>query len=161
MSPTDGECPLASPPGEVAARQRCAVWLGPHGLQRGSALTAADRRSPWTGREFGAGQFVTRCSERDDSAAWNHLAGSKVELPPVMAAGPCAGQGPTRAPNSGGDTSLRVVTPAPHHGVYKRTDREAVHRLTLSRAGSPTCHLHPHFIAYSPADSALYSWPRH
>ena len=42
------------------------------------------------------------------------------------ASGPCAGRGPTRAPNSGDDTSLRVVAPAPHHRIYKRMGRGAV-----------------------------------
>ena len=76
--------------------------LGPHGLQTGSALTGADRRG--TGREFGAGRFVSRYSERDDSAAWNHLAGCKVEPLPAIMAALCAGRGPTREPDSGDDT---------------------------------------------------------
>ena len=39
-------------------------------------------------REFGAGRFVSRCSERDDSAAQNHLAGCKVAPLPAITAGP-------------------------------------------------------------------------
>ena len=88
-------------------------------------LTSANRGLPGHGMEFGARQFMSWCSERDNSAARNHLAGSEVEPLPVMVAGLCAGWGPTRAPDSGDDTSLRVVASAPHHRIYKRTGREA------------------------------------
>ena len=106
--------------------------LGPHGLQTGSALNGADRRSLWMAPEFGAGRFVSRCSERDNSAAWKHLAGSKVEPRPVMAAGQCAGRGPTRAPDSG-DTFLWVVAVALPHWIYKRTGRGAVRVVVVVR----------------------------
>ena len=61
-------------------------------------------------REFSAGRFVSRCSERDDFLAQLWLAGCKVRPLPSITAGPCAGQGPMRAPDSGDDTLLRVVT---------------------------------------------------
>ena len=69
---------------------------------------------------------MSRCLERDDSAAWNHLAECKMEPLPAITAGPCGGRGPTRAPDSGDYTSLWVVAPAPHHKIYKRTGRGAV-----------------------------------
>ena len=74
---------------------------------------------------------MSQCLERDDSAAWNHLAGCKVEPLPAITAGPCADRGPTRAPNSGDDTSLRVVAPDPHHRIYKRTGRGAICALPV------------------------------
>ena len=78
-------------------------------------MTSANRGSPGHGTEFGARQFMSRCSERDNSTAWNHLVRSKVEPLPVMAASSCAGRDPTRAPDSGDDTSLRVIAPALYH----------------------------------------------
>ena len=101
----------------AATRQRHAVRpdrlgrVAPHGA---GTLTSANRGSLGYGTGFGAKRFISRCLERDDSAAWNHLAGSEVELLPVMAASPYAGWGPTRAPDSGYDiASGRRSRPAP------------------------------------------------
>ena len=139
MSPVDGRHPSAPPPrcSCYQAEACCAAGsLGPRGAPRSRHI---DRRHPrvagaWHGVRckaihitgFGAGRFVSWCSDRDDCAAWNHLVGSKVEPLPVMATGPCAGWGPTRVPDSGDDTSLQVIAPAPHHRIYKRTGRGAV-----------------------------------
>ena len=106
VSPADGERPLASPPGEAAARQRRAVWLRQHGLQTGSALTGADRRSPGHGPGVQCRAICVTVF-----GAWNRLARCKVEPLPAITAGLCAGRGPPRVPDSGDDTSLWVVAP--------------------------------------------------
>ena len=149
MFPTYGGRLLASPPGEAAIRQKCAVRPDRSGHvahHAGGTLTSANRRSLGHGPgdqckaihvvEFGAGRFISWGSERDDSTAWNHLTGSEVEPLPVMAGSPCAGRGPTRAPDSGDDTSLRVIAPAPHHWIYKRTGRGAVEKESHRRSCS-------------------------
>ena len=125
MSPADGRHPPAPPPrcSCYKAEASCAVWRDHSGrvVHHGAGtLTSANCRSPGHGTGFGARRFMSRCSERDDSAAWNHLAGSEVEPLPVMVGSPCAGRGPTRAPDLGDDTSLRVIAAAPHHRIYKR-----------------------------------------
>ena len=135
MSPKDGRHPPAPPPRCSCdqAQACCAAGsLGPRGAPWSRPI---DRRQPqvtgaghgvWckainiTG--FGAGRFVSRCSERDDSTAWNHLAGNKMKPLPVMAAGRCAGRGPIRAPDSDDDNTSRRH-PRSHHGIYKRTGR--------------------------------------
>ena len=119
MSPADGRHPPAPPPrcSCYQAEACCAaVSLGPHGAPRSRHI---DQRQPRvTGarhgvrckaihiKGFGAGQFMSQCSEQDGSAVWSHLARSEAEPLPVMATGPCARQGPTRALNSGEDISL-------------------------------------------------------
>ena len=127
--PADGRHPPAPLPqcscyqGEAC----CAAGsLGPRGTPWSRHIDQRQPRVARHGTGFGARRFMSRCSERDDSTAWDHLAGSEVEPLPVMAAGPCAGRGPTRAPDSSDNTSLRVVAPAPHHRIYKRTGRGAV-----------------------------------
>jgi len=83
---------------------------------------------------------------RKTSAPRNQLAGIKVELLPVMAAGPCAGRGPTRTLDSGDDTSLRVVAPTPHHRVCKRTGHGAASVVPAHRSCPSflcTAFLHP------------------
>ena len=58
-------------------------------LGRSPGHSPGDRCKAIYVAEFGAGRFISRGSERDDSIAWNHLAGSEVEPLPVMAAGLC------------------------------------------------------------------------
>ena len=139
MYPADGRHPPPPPPqcSCYQAEAFCAAGsLGPRGAPWSRHI---DQRQPRVAGArhgvrckaihvtgFGAGRFMSRCSERDNSAAWNHLAGSEVEPLPVMAADPCAGWDPTSAPDSGDNTSLRVVAPAPHHRIYKRTGRGVV-----------------------------------
>ena len=105
---------------------------------------------------FGARRFISWGLGRDDSTAWSHLAGSGVEPLPVMMAGACAGWGPTRAPDSGDDTSLRVVAPTPHHGVYKRTGRggDGVSFLLII----PVCRFCPSFLLVVPAHHSCLVW---
>ena len=131
MSPTDGRHPPAPPP-RLAVRLDRSGRMAHHGA---GTLTSANRGSPGHGTEFGArrfisrgsvqgdsyqgvrckaihitgfgaGQFMSQCSEQDGSAVWSHLARSEAEPLPVMATGPCVRRGPTRALNSGEDISL-------------------------------------------------------
>ena len=125
LTTADGGRLLASPPGETTARQRHAVWLWPHGLRTGSTLTGADRWSPGHGPGVWCRAIRVTVLERDDSAAWNNFAGCKVDPLPAITAGPCAGRGPTRVPDSGDDIASGR-RPTPHHRLYKGTSHRAV-----------------------------------
>ena len=133
MFPTDGGCLLASLAGEAAIRQGHAVQLGPCGASQSRHIDQRELGVP--GRECGTDATLGRpgssCkaihvaefgvgSERDDSTAWGHLAGSGVEPLPAIAAGPRGGRGQSER-QIWVTTSLRVIAPAPHHWVYKRT----------------------------------------
>ena len=125
-------------------------------------------------------ETINKCSEQDDSAAWNHMAGSIVEPLPVMAAAQCAGRGPIRALDSDDDTASGRH-PRPHHGIYKRTGREAAsvsfllvvparrscpsflssflsaRSVWLGIDNRPIHLLAPPFFTNSPADSAFFT----
>ena len=163
MSPADGRCPPTPPPRCSCYQAEACCAAGSLGLCGAPWSRHIDQRQPlvagaWHGVRckaihitgFGARKFMSRCSEREDSAAWNHLPGSEMEPLPVMAAGPCAGRGPTRAPDSGDDTSLRVVTPAPHHEVTTGSPRG------LWVAEPLVCRSCPSFLPIVPVGSSWY-----
>ena len=92
MFPTVGRHLIAPPSSEAAIRQRRAERPDRSGcvVHHGAGtVTSANRGSPGHGpgdpckaihvAEFGAGRFISWGSEREGSAAWNHLARSEVE----------------------------------------------------------------------------------
>ena len=64
----------AAPASEAAIRQVRAVQLGLRGASWCGRIDQHQSRVAGACTEFVARQFMSRCSERDDSAAWNNLA---------------------------------------------------------------------------------------
>ena len=108
MSPTDGRHPPAPPP-----RYSC--------HQAEVCCTARIARAAWC--TDGARRFISRGSERDDSAARTCLAGCKVRPLPAMTVGSSGVRGPKGAPDSGDDASLRGGAPPCTAGTIKDGSR--------------------------------------
>ena len=124
---------------------------------RAGTLTSAKRGSPWHGTGFGARRFTSWGSERDDSAGWNHLAGSGVEPLRAITAGPRSGWGQSEHLIQVTTHRFGVVPTPCTTGLIKGGWRSRP--SSLSRSGSPTRLLHPPFFTDLLVDCAFSTRP--
>ena len=140
ISPADGRHPLAPPPRRswhqveacCTARIARATWH----TDKASTLIGANRSAPEVPEracgtsaalgqslKFGARRFISRGSERDDSAGRTCLARCKVRPLPAMTVGSCGGWGPMGVLDSGDDASLQGDAPPCTAGSIKDVSR--------------------------------------